>query len=234
MAATRALIIFDCDGTLADSHHFLTEATRFAFVSAGLAAPERGAILRCTRGVSMADAIACLAPDECASSRNDLMRSFSERNTDLRQKARGRDPMFHGAAALLRSLAAREDAVLALATGKCRISALAFIQDHGLDGVFATIQTADEAPSKPHPAMLYQAMEETGVPPEAAIMVGDTSYDMVMAASANIASIGVTWGYHTPVQLQRAGAKMMAGSFAALAQLLDPQLLSVRRNEHFA
>ena len=90
-----------------------------------------------------------------------------------------------------------------------------------LRGIFTTIQTADEAPSKPHPAMLFQAMKETGASPEATIMIGDTSYDIQMAVSANVASIGVTWGYHTMAELRRAGAKRIVHSFAELASTLD-------------
>ena len=51
--------------------------------------------------------------------------------------------------------------------------------------------------------------------------VGDTSYDIQMAVSANVASIGVTWGYHTMAELRRAGAKRIVHSFAELASTLD-------------
>ena len=60
------LMVFDCDGTLADSQHVITDAMRFAFPSAGLAAPERCRILR-TVGLSLREAIADLAPDQCQS-----------------------------------------------------------------------------------------------------------------------------------------------------------------------
>jgi phosphoglycolate phosphatase len=129
--------------------------------------------------------------------------------------------MFLGAASLLTRLAGREDLILGLATGKSRRGVLRFLELNGLDGVFATIQTADDAPSKPHPAMLLQAMEQTGVGPGATIMVGDTSHDMLMAAAAKVAGVGVAWGYHSAAELQRAGAKMIVRSFAALAKAIE-------------
>ncbi len=220
MASTPMLIIFDCDGTLADSQHIITEAMRFAFQSAGLAAPQRRRILR-TVGLSLTAALADLAPDERQSTRDELIRAYRERYTALRHSGNAGEPMFSGAASLLLSLAKRDDIVLGIATGKSRRGVMRVIEHNALDGVFATIQTADDAPSKPHPAMLNRAMNETGISPDATVMIGDTSHDMLMAASANVASIGVTWGCHTKSELQRAGAKRIVHSFAELACALD-------------
>ena len=71
------------------------------------------------------------------------------------------------------------------------------INRHKWHNHFHTIQTADNAPSKPNPGMIEAAMKETGVAPERAIMIGDTSFDMEMANNAGIKTIAVTWGYHS-------------------------------------
>jgi phosphoglycolate phosphatase len=219
MTSAPILIVFDCDGTLADSQHIITEAMRFAFQSAGLVAPERSSVLRIV-GLSLDEAAAALAPDQCQATRDEVVRIFRERSAALRLNANAIEPLFPGAASLLRKLAEREDVILGLATGKSRRSVARIIEQNNLRGIFTTIQTADEAPSKPHPAMLFQAMEETGVSPETTVMIGDTTYDIQMAASANVASIGVTWGYHTMGELRRAGAKRIVHSFAELAGAL--------------
>ena len=220
MASAPILIVFDCDGTLADSQHIITEAMRFAFQSTGLVAPERSSVLRIV-GLSLDEAATALAPDQCQAKRDEVVRVFLEWSTALRLKASAREPLFPGAASLLQKLAKREDIILGLATGKSRRSVARIIEQNDLRGIFTTIQTADEAPSKPHPAMLFQAMKETGVSPETTVMIGDTSYDMQMAVAANVASIGVTWGYHTMAELRRAGAKRIVHSFAELASTLD-------------
>ncbi len=220
MASTPILIVFDCDGTLADSQYIITEAMRFAFQSTGLIAPERSSVLRIV-GLSLDEAVAALAPDQCRARRDEVVRVFRERSTALRLNANGREPLFPGAASLVQTLADREDVILGLATGKSMRGVARIIEHNGLNGVFATIQTADDAPSKPHPAMLLQAMKETGASPETTVMIGDTSYDMHMAASANVAGIGVTWGYHTKAELRRAGAKRIVHSFDELACTLD-------------
>ena len=60
--------------------------------------------------------------------------------------------------------------------------------------------------------MILRAMADAGVGPEATVMVGDTTFDIEMARSARVGAIGVGWGYHTPEQLVRAGAHVVAES----------------------
>lgn len=86
--------------------------------------------------------------------------------------------------------------------------------------IFATIQTADDAPSKPDPGMILQAMAETGIGPEATAMVGDTSFDMAMARAAGVRRIGVSWGYHPVAALRESGAETIIDRFGALEALL--------------
>ncbi len=52
-------------------------------------------------------------------------------------------------------------------------------------------------------------------------MIGDTTYDMEMAANAGVAAIGVGWGYHPAGDLLRAGAKTVIDHFADLLDALD-------------
>jgi phosphoglycolate phosphatase len=94
------------------------------------------------------------------------------------------------------------------------------VERHGWHRVFATIQTADDAPSKPDPGMILRAMAETGISPEATIMVGDTSFDMAMARGAGVRAIGVSWGYHPVSALEEAGAERIIHRFGALTDLL--------------
>ena len=52
-------------------------------------------------------------------------------------------------------------------------------------------------------------------------MIGDTTYDMMMARNAGIAAIGVTWGYHGVEELQAAGAEVLVESYDALPAAID-------------
>jgi phosphoglycolate phosphatase len=47
-------------------------------------------------------------------------------------------------------------------------------------------------------------------------MIGDTSYDMMMARAGNVRALGVAWGYHPPGELIAAGAHAIADTVAEL------------------
>jgi phosphoglycolate phosphatase len=68
--------------------------------------------------------------------------------------------------------------------------------------------------------MLLQAMAETGAAPRETVMIGDTSYDMIMARDAGALPLGVAWGYHTPEELAEAGAVAVARDYPHLLALL--------------
>lgn len=126
------------------------------------------------------------------------------------------DHLFPGAAEALARIAARPGARLGIATGKSRRGILRLVEHFGWDGLFATVQTADDAPSKPHPGMVLQALAETGSSPAEAVLVGDTSFDMAMARAAGIRAIGVAWGYHPADVLLAAGAERVITHFDEL------------------
>ena len=110
---------------------------------------------------------------------------------------------------------------LGIATGKARRGVDHLFERTGWQGSFKTVQTADGHPSKPAPDMILAAMAETGAAPAATYMVGDTGFDMEMAASAGVRAIGVAWGYHGPAELSRAGAERIVADFAELRHLIE-------------
>jgi phosphoglycolate phosphatase len=58
--------------------------------------------------------------------------------------------------------------------------------------------------------MVLQAIAEASAAPETSFVVGDTSFDMAMAAAAGAAPIGAAWGYHEAQELIEAGAIAVA------------------------
>ena len=63
---------------------------------------------------------------------------------------------------------------------------------------------------------MLHAMAETGTTAEQALMVGDTSFDIMMAKAAGARAVGVGWGYQTVDELEDAGADAIAGTTEAL------------------
>src|SRR4051812_44704702 len=145
------LIIFDVDGTLVDSQNLLVAAQRETFLKHGLTPPSRERSLSIV-GLSLVKAFEVLAgPEGPAES---LAEGYRQAFQRLRAEAAYEEPLFPGAAELLLELAARNDAVLGIATGKSRRGVAHLLERHGWERIFATIQTADDAPSKPDPGMI--------------------------------------------------------------------------------
>jgi phosphoglycolate phosphatase len=199
------LVILDCDGTLVDSQNGICEAMVHAFSGLGLAAPSRAATLAIV-GLSLPEAFAALAPGCTSAERRKLSDRYKSAFLELKRDPALHEPVFDGMGAAVESLSGRKDVVLGIATGKSRRGIDRLFQREGWAKHFLTIQTADDHPSKPHPAMVMAAMREAGVAPGETVMVGDTTFDMKMALAAGSGALGVAWGYHPADELRAAGA----------------------------
>ncbi|CAA0099382.1 Pyrophosphatase PpaX [Starkeya nomas] len=214
------LVLFDCDGTLVDSQHVIVAAMTRAFARAELALPPREAVLGIV-GLSLVEAMRRLGDDDPHFPAERLADLYREAFRELRTEPGFFEPLFPGVRGVLDKLSAREDVLLGIATGKSQRGVAAVLGHHGLDGRFVTIQTADDAPSKPHPAMVLQAMAATGVHAEDTVLIGDTSFDMVMARAAGARAIGVTWGYHPRETLRQSGAERLVSDADTLVGVID-------------
>lgn len=207
------LILFDCDGTLVDSQHMIVAAMNGAFKTVGLEPPSRKQTLSIV-GRSLHEAMTDLTDNDHPI--DEMVMAYKKSFFELRSNDDYHEPLYEGALACLEALAKEDDILIGMATGKSRRGVDAILKLHDLQGQFATIQTADNAPSKPNPAMVFQALKETGATAEETVLIGDTSFDMVMAANANIVGLGVTWGYHDTSELKRSGASALFDSFGEL------------------
>ena len=215
------LAVFDCDGTLVDSQHSIVACMEAAFATAGLAAPAAEAVRRVV-GLPLAASVARLAPWLAAPDCERVAALYKQAFTDMRGGKPIDEPLFPGVRELLDALEA-EGVLLGVATGKGRRGLRITLEHHGLLDRFVTLQTADDAPGKPHPEMLRRAMAEAGAEPATTAMIGDTTYDILMALSAGTAAIGVAWSYHPAAELSAAGAHAVV----AAAHEVPPAWLEV-------
>ncbi|MEC8014459.1 MAG: HAD-IA family hydrolase, partial [Pseudomonadota bacterium] len=173
MSDALRLILFDVDGTLADSQGAITSAMAAAFAGAGLPTPSRAEILSIV-GLSLPLAMAELAGEQPADVQAVLVEGYKSAYKSARLAAgAGHSPLYPGAAEVLAELNAVPEYLLGVATGKSQRGLDALIEAHELR-CFVTRQCADHHPSKPHPSMVLRAMAETGVRPEDTVMIGDT------------------------------------------------------------
>ncbi len=196
---------------------------RQAYEANGLSVPARERLLSIV-GLSLPDAFRLLAQGEKTAASHPidgLVAQYKTAFAALRESPQHLEPLYLGAREALDTLAGRPDVVLGIATGKSQRGVRAVLTRHGLSGRFATIQTADDAPSKPHPGMALAAMRETGALPRDTVVVGDTVFDVEMARAAGVRAIGVAWGYHPAQALRDAGADAMIADFSELTGALD-------------
>ncbi len=212
------LAVFDFDGTLVDSQAGILRAMTEAFAVRGLPTPD-GAAVRRVVGLKLDLAVAALLPEAEPDEILSVAAAYRAAFAELRRRGQLEEPLYPGAAAALAALA-EQDMLLGIATGKSRRGLLHALERHGLREAFVTLQTADDGPSKPHPQLLRQAMDAVGARPQETVMVGDTTFDMEMAGHADVAAIGVAWGYHESAALTAAGAKRILSHYSELPPAL--------------
>ena len=217
------LIMFDLDGTLIDTQALIAETMAGAFGSLGLV-PPGPAEVRAIIGLALPIAIGQLAGSDDVDLIEGLVGQYKSLYRAALESGLDREPLYPGARAALDRLRSRPDTLLGVATGKGLSGVVRILGNHGLAEHFVTVQTPDHNPSKPHPGMLLRAMAETGVDADDTVMVGDTVFDMELAAAARTRSVGVSWGYHDTGALLEAGAGALIHAYDQLDAAVDAVL----------
>jgi phosphoglycolate phosphatase len=134
----------------------------------------------------------------------DIVRSaFTEADQYMNRKA-AETPLFHGALELLKSLHAAH-MKLGILSSDTTSNVQDFIQTYQLDSYIQLQMGIDMPPNKPDPALLHKACAALDVIPAATLLIGDSKADIQLARAAGAAGcIGVTWGGTDPVQLNQA------------------------------
>ncbi|MBB4001434.1 HAD-IA family hydrolase [Aurantimonas endophytica] len=213
-------ILFDCDGTIADSCGVICDIMRRTFVAHGLDAPADAAT-RDIIGLSLDVAIARLHPGVEASLLASLVTGYRTQFRAARVEPGFREMLFPEMRGLIDRLSARDSLLLGMVTGKSRRGVAALCAEHDMAAAFSVVRTADDCPSKPHPAMVLECCEALGVGAQDTLVVGDSIYDVEMARAAGATAIGVAWGTHRPDMLFSAGAAEVAGTPGELGLLID-------------
>jgi phosphoglycolate phosphatase len=214
------LVVFDCDGTLVDSQQAIVRSTETALSAFDLPTPERRAILYAV-GLPVDVAMRRHAPDVDDATLGKIIELFRDTYRDLSLQDDRGQIMFDGMHDLICTLGQQDETLLAVVTMKSRRGLGRVVDAYNIRDYFQSLKSADDGPGKPAPDLLIDAMAECGVTPAQTVMVGDTSFDMLMAKAANVRAIGVGWGYQDIDELEEAGADDIVVTPDALAQLLS-------------
>jgi phosphoglycolate phosphatase len=185
------LIVWDWDGTLADSTGMITKAVVDAAEQVGLPKLDPAAA-RNIIGLGLRESIHALFGDLPA----DLAQKLAMQYSANYYAGESEIPLFAGAKDTIIELN-RRGFKLAVATGKGRRGLNLALEHCGLGNYFHATRTVDECFSKPHPQMLDELMDILVATPERTLMIGDTSYDLQMAKNASVQAVAVTFGAHS-------------------------------------
>ena len=207
MKRTYELLVFDWDGTLADSAALIVTGMQRAIVELKLPARTDPQI-RELIGLGFHDAMSRLYPEFAA---EDIVKALEDyRRLLLRgghaEHGPAEAPLFEGALATLRALHGAGYRI-AVATGKSRASLERSLKRHPeVRELLSSSRCADESAAKPDPTMLHELLEVEDLAADRALMIGDTEFDMMMARSARMPAVGVACGVHEHERLRVAGA----------------------------
>ncbi|ARN75530.1 HAD-IA family hydrolase [Oceanicoccus sagamiensis] len=190
------LFVFDWDGTLLDSTDKIAGCMQKAIAELGL--PERSTEqAKSIIGLGLPEAVQTLFPEIDKAIIPEVTAAYSRHFV-----ADDQTPcdFFPNVDDVLKQLRA-EGHLLAVATGKSRRGLNRVLANMSLTDFFDGSRCADETASKPDPLMLNQLLQELDVEVSSAVMVGDTDFDLGMAANAGMRSIGVSYGAHSVERL---------------------------------
>nr|WP_178117682.1 HAD-IA family hydrolase [Pseudomonas sp. R5(2019)] len=212
------MLIFDWDGTLADSIGRIVEAVKLAADSYGWARCDDTAI-RGIIGLALPEAIRTLYPE----SSDEEVIAFRAHYADHYMAMDAEpSPLFPGVVESLEAFRA-QGYRLAVATGKARRGLDRVLLAHGWEDYFDITRAADETLSKPHPLMLEQILAHCDVAPSKALMVGDSAFDLLMARNAGMDSVAVGYGAMALSELREHAPRLEIDSFSQLGVWLNEQ-----------
>jgi phosphoglycolate phosphatase len=208
------LVIFDWDGTLMDSTRLIATSLISACRDVGVPEPtQREALF--VIGLNLADTFRHVAPALDEDGRRELAERYRHHFLAREQEA----ALYEGVREMLADLHGNGRR-MAVATGKARRGLERALDQSGLRPWFEATRCADEGFAKPHPGMLLTLLELTGVEPRRALMVGDTTHDLELAANAGVDALAVTYGAHHDELLCTQPAKARCASVAELHRWL--------------
>lgn len=210
------VLIFDWDGTLVDSIGRIVESVGVASDACGL--PVLGdAQVKGIIGLALPEAFSVLYPQiNEAGLMDEFRRAYAEHYLMLEAEP---SLLYPGVSDTLSELRERGHR-LAVATGKGRRGLDRVLAGQGWQDFFDVTRCADETASKPDPRMIHEILAHFGAPPEQALMVGDSVFDLEMARRAGVDSVAVSYGAQPAEVLRGWAPRLSIDRFADLSDWL--------------
>lgn len=192
---TAPFVLFDLDGTLSDSAASILASLEHAFEVNGLP-PLAADVARTLLGPPFYDTLPPLVGD-------DLLWPVVEAYRMHYQTAMLESAAFAGVAELLAALHA-DGRRLAVATSKPEVQARLIVENLGMAEYFETVGGDElDGSLRTKALVIGKVLQRLDRPdPREVLMVGDREHDVLGARAHGIESIGVSWGYGLPGELE--------------------------------
>ena len=214
-------IVFDWDGTLADSTACIVESMQCAAEECQL--PFRSEFeVKQIIGLGLPEAIVSLWP-EIDHDRTLIKMVAKQYGMHYLSEQRSEMVLYEYALELLEAIK-RLNIRLAVATGKGRVGLNRVLAQFKLAHVFDDTRCADETKSKPHPLMLHELSRSLNVDTDNMLMVGDTQFDLDMATNAGMDSVAITHGAHDLEKLKKSKPIHVVDDLEQLASWIHQQV----------
>ena len=209
----KKTILFDLDGTLTDSGEGIINCVIPALKHFGLPVPPREE-LRVFVGPPLRDSFIRFGvkPEDA----EEAVAIYRKRYVPTGMFENTPYPGIHALLAALREAGH----TLYVATAKPEEMATAILEKFQLAPYFHMICGASMDDTRDSKDKVIAYLLERTDDASNAIMVGDTAYDVLGAAEHGIPTIGVSWGYGTVEDMEKAGAKAIVHSPAQLLDML--------------
>lgn len=209
-------ILFDFDGTLADTAPGILATEVATFTKMGLPVPSEEA-MRSGIGLPLGESLrkAGNLPDELIDEAVTTYRAL------FPIYEVGNVSVFPGVQQTLDELQAR-GIRMAIATSRGSNSLGVFLERFDMAKFFEDKVTAtDKLPAKPAPDIVLTLLARMGISKEETLVVGDTTFDIGMGASAGCRTCAVTWGNHSAEMLQTASPTYMIDEISKILDLVS-------------
>lgn len=221
LARIRALC-FDVDGTLNDTDDQFVERFEPFFRPMRFLLPGQDSTRAARRFVMWSEAPgnALLGLSDTLGIDDELARLAGWLNRMRKPKLRQFRPI-PGVKEMLADL--HKSYPLAVVSAREVENTLAFLKESGISQYFTCVagaQTCDH--TKPFPDPIIWAAKQMGVPPEACLMIGDTTVDIRAGKKAGAQTVGVLCGFGERAELERQGADLILENTPQLAAVLQP------------
>ncbi|MDR1213180.1 MAG: HAD hydrolase-like protein [Propionibacteriaceae bacterium] len=193
MAARWPVVLFDFDGTVADTIELIVSGYQYAFHTV-VGREWDEAEIKTWIGSSLSASLGRAAPDQ-AERLFEVYHAWNREHTERLVRN------YPGLPALIWDLVAA-GARCGIVTSRRRVSTEPILALLGLDHLLPVlVADGDVERPKPQADPILAALEALAAEPERAVYVGDTVFDLQAAAAAGVAALGVTWGAGTAAAL---------------------------------